>query len=161
MKGRVEGFSVKLALLAIFGAVALMAALAAPAQATPFRDENPPAEQRVLPYHGQLPPCDDSDVLQEISQRFQSRESWFWDSPLAIVNFEQVSETGYRTNGLSYIPRRYCHASAMFSDGRQRRVVYNIAEDTGLLGAFRGVTWCVVGLDRNHAFSPACRAAGP
>lgn len=154
------GFADRLARAALAGA-AFAVALAAPAGAAPMHEENPPAELRILPYSGVLPPCDDPDVLAEITQRFGSRELWFWHSPLAIVQFESASETGYRNNGASYIPRRYCRASALFSDGRERRVVYNIAEDTGLLGVTRGVTWCVVGLDPNHAYSPACRAAGP
>lgn len=143
--------------------VAIIGALvgAAAAQAAPRHEENPPAELRILPYSGQVPPCDDPDVLAEITQRFGSRELWFWNASLAIVHFDSVSEAGYRTNGASYIPRRYCRASALFSDGQQRGVVYNIAEDTGLLGMTRGVTWCVVGLDPSHAYSPACRAAGP
>ena len=131
------------------------------ASAFGWREHNPPAEHRMLPYTGVMPPCDDPDVLAEISQRFGAREGWFWNSPLGLVRFESVAETGYRNNGLSYIPRRYCKASALFSDGRERRVMYNIAEDTGLLGVVRGITWCVVGIDRNHAYSPACRATGP
>ena len=31
----------------------------------------------------------------------------------------------------------------------------------GMIGATWGVEWCVVGLDRNWAWNPACKAAKP
>ena len=34
-------------------------------------------------------------------------------------------------------------------------------EDGGFAGFGQGVEWCVVGLDRNWAFNPACKAAKP
>jgi hypothetical protein len=134
---------------------------AATALGQPAREQNPPAEFRILPYSGFARYCIDPTILNEISKGFEARESWYWNSPLAIVDFEQVGEFGVRNNGLSYIPRRYCRAVALFNDGVKREVVYNIGEDLGFIGAGPGVTWCVVGLDRNHAFSPNCRAAGP
>lgn len=125
------------------------------------REHDPPAEWRTPPYTGALPPCADPGVLSEIASTFAWRESQYWDSGLVIAGFESASETGYRTTGLSYIPRRYCRAEALFNDGVRRHVVYNIGEALGFIGLGSGVTWCVVGLDRNHAFSPNCRAAGP
>jgi hypothetical protein len=38
---------------------------------------------------------------------------------------------------------------------------YNIGEDLGFIGASWGVEWCVVGLDRNYAYAPACTMALP
>ncbi|MEF3368010.1 hypothetical protein V3H18_15860 [Methylocystis sp. 9N] len=156
MRCRFKGFS---GLLACAVGGALFAPGAATAQ--PAREENPPAELRVLPYTGYPAGCGDPGVLSDIVSGFQTRETWYWASPLAIVGFEAVGETGYRNNGASYIPRRYCRAVALFNDGARRAVVYNVGEALGYIGAGPGVTWCVVGLDRNHAFSPNCRAAGP
>jgi len=34
---------------------------------------------------------------------------------------------------------------------------YSILETTGWLGIGWGIEWCVVGLDRNWAYNPACR----
>jgi hypothetical protein len=34
-------------------------------------------------------------------------------------------------------------------------------EDTGMIGIDWGVNFCVVGLDRNLAYGPSCRAARP
>jgi hypothetical protein len=47
------------------------------------------------------------------------------------------------------------------SDGHTRRVNYSIIEDGGFAGFESGVEWCVVGLDRNWAYKPACRSARP
>jgi hypothetical protein len=147
-----QRFSVLLATLAL--------ALGGAAEAAP-REHEPPAEYRYPPYTGVLPLCSDPTVLTEITSSFAGREAEYWNSGLSIDGFESASEYGYRTDGLSYIPRRYCRAEALFNDGRRRRVVYNIGEDLGFIGIGSGVAWCVEGLDRNHAFSPNCRAAGP
>lgn len=136
-------------------------AFATVAAANPARGYNPPAEQRIIPYSGALPSCADPSVLAEIATRFASRERDYWSSGLALDAFERVWETGYRPTGPSYIPRRYCKAEALFNDGARRRVVYHVGEALGFIGLGDGVTWCVVGLDRNHSFSPDCRAAGP
>ena len=37
----------------------------------------------------------------------------------------------------------------------------SIGEDTGMIGMDWGVNFCVVGLDRNWAYNPGCRAAKP
>lgn len=143
---------------AMKAAVFTMLAGAAPALAS---DQNPPAEWRVIPYSGSLPSCADPGVLNEIASRFAAREAGYWGSALAVVGFGPLQEFGYRSNGPSYIPRRYCRGEAYFNDGVARRIVYNIGEALGFIGLGDGVTWCVVGLDRHHAFSPDCRAAGP
>ncbi|HJZ21039.1 MAG TPA: hypothetical protein VJ226_08780, partial [Bradyrhizobium sp.] len=59
------------------------------------------------------------------------------------------------------IPRRYCSADAMISDGKMRTVHYSIIEDGGFAGMGQGVEWCVTGLDRNWAYNPNCRSAQP
>lgn len=141
--------------------LALAATVSAAAAGTARPQDVPPAENRYPPYTGVLPLCSDPEVLKEISWYFGKREAEFWNSDLAIVSFEAAKEYGYRSSGESYIPRRYCTAEAVFNDGARRKVVYNIGEALGFIGIGSGVTWCVEGLDRNHAFSPNCRAAGP
>jgi hypothetical protein len=141
--------------------IAVSAPGAAPALGAGLHEYDPPAEYRYPAYTGALPLCTDPAVLKDVADGFFWRETQYWNSGLAIADFEGAHEFGYRTNGLSYIPRRYCQAEGIFTDGRRRRVVYNIGEALGFIGLGSGVTWCVVGLDRNHAFSPNCRAAGP
>ena len=110
-------------------------------------------------YDAVVPSCD--AALGWVASRFASKESRFWNSALQIVEFERVRETASRPWAADTIPRRFCSAQALISDGRWRRVNYFIAEDAGLMGATWGVEFCVVGLDRNWAYSPGCKMAKP
>jgi hypothetical protein len=139
--------------------VALFSAFGA-AAGEPLRFD-PPAEARFPPYTGSLPPCNDWAVVSEIANRFANREVTYWDSGLAILNFDEIHEIGYRTNGPTYIPRRYCAARGDFNDGISRGVSYEIGENLGFNGIGWGVTWCVVGLDRERAYAPRCKMVGP
>ncbi len=120
-----------------------------------------PAEARTIPYSGNLGPCDDGWALQQITQAFNYSRYWYSRERLELDHFEAIKEIGFRTNGPEFIPRRYCVARAMFSDGRQREVRFNLIERGGFVGIGNGVEWCVVGEDPFHVYSPACRAAGP
>ncbi|MCO5130449.1 MAG: hypothetical protein M9932_07770 [Xanthobacteraceae bacterium] len=108
-------------------------------------------------YDGVLPPCE--SALGTITAQFAERESTFWNSALQITGYDRVRETGFRPWLSDSIPRRFCSARAMLSDGKPRTVDYSIIEDGGIAGYGPGVEWCVVGLDRNWAFNPRCRAA--
>jgi hypothetical protein len=110
-------------------------------------------------YDSVLPPCE--AALNKIAWRFAQKESRFWNSSLQIVGFEGVRETAFRPWANGTIPRRYCSATAYINDGRKHRVNYWIGEDTGMIGNTWGVEWCVVGLDRNWAYNPACKMAQP
>jgi hypothetical protein len=120
-----------------------------------------PAEQRYDPYTGVVPACDDPGVLGRISDRFAQKESEYWNSSLQVGSYDRVREIGFRANGLSYIPRRYCIARALDSNGKSRTVIYDIGEGLGMIGWGWGVEWCVVGLDRNLAYAPACSVLRP
>ena len=110
-------------------------------------------------YSGQLPRCE--AALGKISARFAEKESQYWNSALQILDFEDVRETAYRPWAEGTIPRRFCRAVANVSDGLKHRVNYWIGEDTGMIGMMWGVEWCVVGLDRDWAYNPACKMARP
>jgi hypothetical protein len=110
-------------------------------------------------YDGVLPPCE--AALGTISSRFSEKEGRFWNSDLQIVGFDAVREIAFRPWASQTIPRRFCTAVAMVSDGRRHTVHYSIGEDTGIVGITWGVEWCVVGLDRNWAYNPACKMARP
>jgi hypothetical protein len=112
-------------------------------------------------YDAVVPLCDNSSALSKIQGRFAAKEGGFWNSDLAIVGFENVRETSFMPWGHDTIPRRFCSAIALVSDGIKRPVYYSIAEDTGMIGMLPGVEWCVVGLDRNWAFNPRCKMAKP
>ena len=112
-------------------------------------------------YDGVVPPCDSDAALGKISSRFAQKEGTFWNSALTISGFEKVRETAFRPWAPNTIPRRFCSAIALVSDGHRHPIHYSIAEDTGLIGVTWGVEWCVVGLDRNWAYNPACKMARP
>ncbi len=120
-----------------------------------------PAEQRHAPYSGIIPTCDDSGVLGTVSSRFAQKESTYWNSSLGISGYDRVQEIGFRADGVAYIPRRYCVARATMSDGAERTVIYQVQEKLGMIGWGYGVEWCVVGLDRNIAYAPACSVLRP
>ena len=112
-------------------------------------------------YDGELPPCDAPAALDTIASRFSEKEYRYWNSVLTIQGYERVRETAFRPWAPNAIPRRFCSALALVSDGLKHPVHYSIAETTGFAGASWGVEWCVVGLDRNMAYSPACKMARP
>ena len=144
-------------------AVALALALAGLAPASGYARPQVPAEQRYMSFSGDMPTCDDPFVLGQISSRFSSRESTYWDSGLSIAAFQGIVEVGYRSDGLDYYPRRYCMAQAVLNDGKARKVTYAIGgSESGWLGVIGNrVEWCVEGLDRNLAYGAKCRAARP
>jgi len=110
-------------------------------------------------YDGRIAPCE--SALSTITSQFQEKESTFWNSPLVITAYDRIHETAFRPWQSDNIPRRYCSANAMLSDGKMRRVHYSIIEDGGFAGFGQGVEWCVTGLDRNWAYNPACKTARP
>jgi hypothetical protein len=112
-------------------------------------------------YDGVLPPCDYPDALEKIAKRFNRKEGEYWNSDLTIINFAKIRETAFRPWAAQTIPRRFCSGIVEVSDGRKHTIHYSIAEDTGMIGAYWGVEWCVVGLDRNWAYNPACKMARP
>ena len=148
------------ALRSVFGGVlacALALWLAGAAQARP----QTPAEERDAPYSGIVPACSNAASLSTIQSRFADREAEYWHSGLTIDQFEEVREIGFRSNGLDYIPRRYCEARVLMNDQKVRTVDYSIVEAGGSIGYTDDVVWCLVGLDRENDFSPACKMARP
>jgi hypothetical protein len=112
-------------------------------------------------YDGNVPLCDENGPLNKIMRRFATKEGRFWNSALTIVGFEKIQEIAWEPWPSGTIPRRFCTASVLVSDGKWHRINYSIIEDGGMIGASDGVEWCVVGLDRDWAYNPACRAARP
>jgi hypothetical protein len=110
-------------------------------------------------YDGRVKPCE--SALGTITSQFQEKERTFWNSPLQITAYGEIRETAFRPWQSDNIPRRYCSADVMLSDGKMRTVHYSIIEDGGFAGMGQGVEWCVTGLDRNWAYNPSCRSAQP
>jgi hypothetical protein len=155
--------------LAFIGAPAL-----AQAAGGPFEDSiyGTPAEARWAPFHANyanVPACDDPAVLSTVTGRFDETESTYWGSAHAIDGYERVREIGFRSDGIDYIPRRYCIGRALIFNPRAappeqrkaRTIVYDVGAAEGFIGLSWSVEWCVVGLDRERADEPACLALRP
>ena len=112
-------------------------------------------------YDRDMPSCNYQGALDRIAWNFSSKESHYWNSELRIVGFENIQESAVLPWAAQSIPRRFCSGTALINDGMRHRIYYSIAEDAGMIGMDWGVNFCVVGLDRNSAYGPACRAARP
>ena len=112
-------------------------------------------------YDSNVPLCEEPGPLNKIVARFATKEGRFWNSALTIVGFEKIREVAWEPWSSGTIPRRYCTASVLVSDGKRHSINYAIIEDGGMISASYGVEWCVAGLDRDWANNPNCRAARP
>jgi hypothetical protein len=112
-------------------------------------------------YDRDTPTCNYQGALDRIAWNFSSKEGRFWNSELRIVGFEDLKETAVLPWAAQSIPRRFCSGAVVTNDGGRHAIYYSIAEDTDLVGWSWGVNFCVVGLDRNWAYNPNCRAAKP
>ena len=141
------------------GLFALIAIVAAPgpAQAANFLEKG--IWLSGPRYDSDVPPCE--ALLGKVAARFAEKERKFWNSTLEITGFEKVREIAFRPWEAGNIPRRFCTAQAAISDGKVRTVNYSLIEDGGFASFGTGVEFCVIGLDRNWAYNPACRMARP
>jgi len=112
-------------------------------------------------YDRVIPACDYPPALDRIIANFHTKEFRFWNSELRIVGIENIRETAALPWAAQSIPRRFCSGTAVINDGLRHPIYYSIAEDTGMIGMDFGVNFCVAQLDRNWAYNPSCRAAGP
>ena len=112
-------------------------------------------------YDSRMPSCDAWFPLNEIRSRFGTKEGRFWNSDLKVLDFNDIRETAVRPWAEGTIPRRFCTGRVLISDGIWRELHYSIIEDGGMIGKTWGVQWCVVGIDRNWAYAPACQMAQP
>ena len=71
-------------------------------------------------YDAVLPACE--AALDTIASRFAQKEGRFWNSGLQILGFERVREIAFRPWAPGTIPRRFCTAKALVSDGRKHAV---------------------------------------
>ncbi|WP_156917430.1 hypothetical protein [Salinarimonas rosea] len=165
--------AVTAALVATIGMAVAGAALAADVTARGGPDDRlggwfygaPPAEERVIPFSGEVPACDAPTVLATISAEFNRREARFWDSELRVVGIEEVRPVAFRPWSDSFFPRRFCTATAAVAHGpvvRHHRVNYLVREELGILAqSSHDVEWCVVGIERHLHAAPNCEMMLP
>jgi hypothetical protein len=112
-------------------------------------------------YSAKVPLCEEPEPLNMIRRRFGTKEGKFWNSDLKIAGFERIEEVAWQPWAPGTIPRRFCRAIAVVTDGVRRPMYYSITEDGGMIGVGIGVEFCVVGLDREWAYQPDCLRAKP
>jgi hypothetical protein len=139
--------------------LALLAAAVSWAQ--PVRSANIFEKEFWMSGPAKVPLCEEHGPLKSIERRFSTKEGKFWNSDLKIIGFEKIREVSWQPWAPGTIPRRFCSASVLVSDGLRRSMYYSITEDTGMIGVSYGVEFCVVGLDREWSYQPACLRAKP
>ena len=120
-----------------------------------------PAEKRFSPYVGNVYKCDEPAILARMQGVWRTTQNAYWKEDLQMLSLDRIRELSLRGNGTEYIPRRYCIARGHFSDDSVHTVIYDIEEGMGIIGVGDGVEYCVVGLDRQFAFAPACSTLRP
>ena len=103
--------------------------------------------------------CADPGVLNRIAGRFSYQVRHVPNLPdVRIVDFIRVGQRRYVAASHGWpIARRYCHATALLSDGRRRRVWYLIESKMGFASIGQGVEFCVSGFDRWMVYDGGCR----
>jgi hypothetical protein len=84
--------------------------------------------------------------------------------PAGTAGAASLLEKNFYLSGPQYegkLPPCFCSGVVEVTDGRKHAIHYSISEDTGMIGASWGIEWCVVGLDRNWSYNPACKMALP
>ena len=159
LRGRLRPGVIGLGACAAALAVVLGAGALVPARAATWVEKN--FWMSGPNYSRDLPSCEYHAALDRIVSDFRTKEFRFWNSELRILGFENIHELATMPWAAQSIPRRFCGGTAVINDQTKRPIYYTIAEDTGMIGADWGVSFCVVGLDRNLAYGPNCRAAQP
>jgi hypothetical protein len=104
-----------------------------------------------------IPVCTDGDMLARVVEQFNETENTYWNGRQRMTGIVHARGQGLHPRRDGKIARRWCGGTATFADGRQRRVVIELAADAGFVGVGYGLAFCVVGLPRSWTFQPACR----
>lgn len=94
-----------------------------------------------------FPQCTSPSVEKRIVKVFNKIEKKQWQRGFDLNALTQMHEHRTVQWKDSDILRRYCNATARFSNGRKRQVYYLIESNGGFVGRTWGVTYCVSGLD--------------
>lgn len=146
----------------ILTALALSAAMAAPALAADYGTAAAPVVGYHHHHHAALPTCDDPAVIARIPEKFAYYDAHVIYSGLAIVQIDRISQSALKAGGPGLIDRRYCNGTAWLSDGRQHEVVYLIeGPKTGFASIGWSVESCLPGFDPYRVYDGRCRSIRP
>lgn len=110
-------------------------------------------------WNKQAAACDDAAVLNRIKSRFHYQVRHVPRLPdVEIVNFRKIHQHRHiPATDVSNTARRYCGATADFSDGRSRPIYYLIQDEMGFASVGDGVQFCVPGFDRWRVYNGYCQ----
>lgn len=116
---------------------------------------------RYCAHHHCLPVCDEAKVVAKVVNKFAYYDANVIGSGLAITNIGDIRETKVNVDGPSLIPRRYCDATAILSDGSRSEVVYLIEYQAGFASIYYGVQSCLPAYDPYRVYGAWCRSICP
>jgi hypothetical protein len=76
-------------------------------------------------YSAKVPLWEEHGPLKSIERRFSTKEGKLWNSDLKIIGFERIQEVSWQPWAPGTIPRRFCSASVLVSDGLRRSMYYS------------------------------------
>ncbi|MEM8749737.1 MAG: hypothetical protein AAGF28_05505 [Pseudomonadota bacterium] len=106
---------------------------------------------------GSFPQCDDAKVLKKIVKRFNWAEDYNWKRGFYLESIERIRERVVQNAGDRQIPRRYCRAHALLTNGNHPTVFYLIEGGQGFAGNSFNVEFCLNGLDPWNEYDGSCR----
>ena len=111
----------------------------------------------VLPHLKTFPECEEEKVLASIVEEFNWAERKTWQRGFTMDGIVQPYETSTFPEGRRQIPRRYCRALGVLSDGRECKVYYMVEGGQGFAGTSFNVAWCIVTADPWREYGSGCR----
>ena len=103
--------------------------------------------------------CTSAGVLSFIDRNFDSRAHRYLHSDIGITDIYNAHLNRFEGRDETHsVERQYCHATALFSDGRKRQVWYLIERNWGFAGIGASTSYCVDGLDPWHYYGRNCRS---
>ena len=107
------------------------------------------------------PSCDSSKVLTKLKRQFNQTEKLYWHRGHRISEIHSAHLHSDMANYDSPIGRQYCHATAIFEDGRERKMHFLIEDNAGFAGFGWNVEYCIHGLDPWRYYDGYCRVLSP
>jgi capsid protein len=107
--------------------------------------------------------CADRRFLNKIVDRFRYQVRHVPNLPdVAILDFQRIRANLYEPKAeRNPIPRQYCEADVVLSDGYTRNIWYLIEGGMGFAGIGDNVEFCVDGFDRWYVYNGRCRVLRP
>ena len=109
----------------------------------------------------ETPLCTDTKMLRKIVKRFDHQARNMLKRPdLAIADFTGIHQHRFIAQDVHKarpIPRRYCHATVLLSNGHDRKIWYLIEGGAGFASLGANVEFCVSGFDRWNVYNASCR----